>query len=78
MRPLERLAAVYAGRDTEPHRVVYAAVSAVIAGTSNPVVLLGVDNLQAHYQRKADLPEIERAERYLCECWAEHTAGGVQ
>jgi hypothetical protein len=79
MSPLERLAAVYSGRDTHVNRAVHAAVSAVLDGScSNPVVVLGVENLRAHYEHRADLPEVERAERYLVECWTEHEAGGVQ
>lgn len=72
---LTKLQTVYSDRDTDTHRAVHDAVSAVLdRKCASRVVVLGVDNLLAHYVAKADLPDVERAERYLAECWAEHTA----
>lgn len=69
-----RVAKVYSDRDTDMHRIVHTAVTAVLDGCSNPVVILGVDNLVALYEGRCDLPDIERGERYLAECWTEHTS----
>lgn len=75
---LKKLQAVYSGRDTDTHRIVHTAVTAVLEGCDNPVVILGVDCLVHDYEAKVDLPDIERAERYVLECWAEHTASEVR
>jgi hypothetical protein len=69
---LRKLATVYADRKSTAHRPIHAAVTAVLRGAcQSPVVELGVENLLAHYDGKADLCDVERAERYLVECWAE-------
>lgn len=73
---LKKLQAVYAGRDSATHRAVHDAVTAVLAlECRSPVVLLGLENLVAAYEGKHDLPEVERAERYLVECWHELQGG---
>jgi hypothetical protein len=69
---LSRLRTVYAARDTDTHRAVHDAAQAVLSGAcTSPVVVLALDCLVGLYEAKADLPDIERAERYVAEAWAE-------
>ncbi len=72
MNAYERIRAVYSDRTPEIHRIVHDAVTAVLRGEcTSPVVVLALDCLVGLYEAKADLPDIERAERYLAEAWAE-------
>lgn len=71
---LAKILPVYSACDTDTHRAVHAAVTAALGlECRSPVVIAGIDNLSALYEISADLPDIERAERYVAECWAEYT-----
>ncbi len=68
---LNKLLPVYSGRQTAAHRAVHDAVTAVLRlECRSPIVISAADNLGYLYDEvKADLPDIQRAERYLIECW---------
>ncbi len=61
----------YANPTNATTRAVRDAMAAWCAGPVSPVLELGLKNLKAAYDQKCDLLEVERAERYLAECWAE-------
>jgi hypothetical protein len=71
---LTKLEAVYADDDNAAHRTIHKAVTAVLRlECTSPVVITGLNTLVHVYETKCDLPEIERIERYVVECWAEYT-----
>lgn len=53
-----------------------AARAAVVAGTcQSQVVILALDTLEHVHELRGDAAEVERAERYVAECWAEFARG---
>jgi hypothetical protein len=73
-----KIQTVYSDRATPNDCAVHAAVTAVLnLECKSPVVILALDTLVGAYEAKADEPEVERLERYVAECWAEHK-GEVQ
>jgi hypothetical protein len=68
-----KIQTVYSDSPSPNASVVHAAVTAVLRlECRSPVVILGLDVLVHLYEIKADLPDIERGERYVAECWAEY------
>ncbi len=75
---LVSLTDAYLAGSTETHRAVHAAATAMLRlECRSPVVGLGLDNLIGVIAAGADRTEIERAERYVAECWAEFVPPGV-
>lgn len=69
----------YANPETEVGKTVAKALQAYLDGPVPATLKLALQNLEAHYEQKSDLPDVEIAERYVVECWEEyaHPQGAV-
>jgi hypothetical protein len=68
-----RLQTVYSDRANATDAAVHDAATSVLRleCRSEPVIV-ALANLAAHYEQKCDLPDVERAERYVAETWCEY------
>lgn len=63
----------YANPQTDAEKTVRKALDAYLDGPISPAVVFSLENLEAAYEQKYELPDVELAERYVAECWAEYT-----